>query len=68
MCKNSLNLIKIGIKQIYLINLINAEIQFIIQYLIICSKFNYTNLNHLIDALIECSKKEIVDSQVTFCL
>lgn len=33
-----------------------------------CSKFNYTNLNYLIDALIESSKQEIADSQVTFCL
>lgn len=32
------------------------------------NKFNYQNLTCLIDALVEISKEEIADSQVTFCL
>lgn len=32
------------------------------------NKFNYTNLSCLFDALIDCSKQEINEGQLTFCL
>lgn len=32
------------------------------------NKFNHHNLECLIDALVEVSKEEIADSQLTFCL
>ncbi len=36
--------------------------------LIKSSKFNLNNLTCLIDALVDCSKQEIIDNQFTFCL
>jgi len=36
--------------------------------LIKSSKFNFNNLTYLVDALVDCSKQEIIDNQFTFCL
>ena len=36
--------------------------------LIKSSKFNFSNLTYLVDALVDCSKQEIIDNQFTFCL